>query len=118
MSRYQDYINAWKDRLDGREQLIDSQRSSHLALAQRIAEALRAEMGAGRIHLFGSLADGVAYDEHSDIDLAVEGIPGDKYFAAVGLVESLCKDVSVDLVLLEEASGSLQARIRERGVEL
>jgi predicted nucleotidyltransferase len=45
----------------------------HLDPARKAANLLYAR-GARRVWLFGSLARGIAPDDHSDLDLAVEGI--------------------------------------------
>ncbi len=92
----------------------------------RHAEALRAavpalaarlrELGAKRVWLFGSLVWGTP-DEHADIDLAVEGLPPEVYFRAVG--ELLCAaPASVDVVEMERAPVEFAARIRADGVEI
>ena len=96
------------------------------AAAERYAQVLRASVpalasrlrtpGAQRVWLFGSLVWGTP-DEHADIDLAVEGLPPEVYFRAVG--ELLCAaSASVDLVELERAPAQFAARIRNHGVEV
>jgi predicted nucleotidyltransferase len=71
---------------------------------------------ARRVVLFGSLATG-AYSEHSDVDLAVEGLPSDLYFHALADLMALFGG-PVDLVRLEEAGTSLKAHIEEEGQPL
>jgi uncharacterized protein len=66
-----------------------------------------------RAVLFGSLADG-SYTEHSDIDLAVEGMGSVHYFDALAELMALF-GVPVDLVRLEEAPPSLRACVEEGG---
>jgi len=69
--------------------------------------------GARRVVLFGSLADGT-YSEHSDVDLAVEGMPSARYFEALAELMALFGG-PVDLVRIEEAGSSLRAHIEEVG---
>lgn len=69
--------------------------------------------GARRVVLFGSLADGT-YSEHSDVDLAVEGMPSAAYFQALAELMALFGG-PVDLVRIEEAGSSLRAHIEEVG---
>lgn len=118
MPGYEAYVKAWRARLDKRRTLIEQQRQRHLTLAKRIANELRTQLGVRRVYVFGSLADGVGYDERSDIDLAVEGIPVDQQSVAWDIAESICLDTGLDFVFLEEASVELRRRVMERGVEL
>lgn len=50
--------------------------------------ALVEEFGARRVVLFGSLLQGELYED-SDLDLLVEGLPREKYFAALGRVAEI-----------------------------
>jgi predicted nucleotidyltransferase len=52
------------------------------ALIHKAAEALKS-FGATDVYLFGSMAKGVD-TEHSDIDLAVSGLPPKVFFKAMG----------------------------------
>ncbi len=70
-------------------------------------------LGVQEIILFGSLADGT-FDHHSDIDLAVSGIPPRAYFAAVAELPSLI-DWKVDLVAIDHARKGFVAYIRKYG---
>jgi predicted nucleotidyltransferase len=77
---------------------------------------LQEHYGAGRVILFGSLASG-AYSERSDVDLAVDGLPAQRYFEALAELMDLFAG-PVDLVRLEEAPESLRARIAAEGKPL
>lgn len=66
--------------------------------------------------LFGSLAEGRA-GPASDVDLAVEGIRPDRYFACLADLMALF-GAPVDLVRLEEASPSLRDRVDAMGIAL
>ncbi len=48
----------------------------------RAAAAMKA-YGAREVYIFGSLAEGT-FTRHSDIDMAVTGLPPEKYFNALG----------------------------------
>jgi predicted nucleotidyltransferase len=85
--------------------------------AQQAAEAcerlLKEQFGVRRVYLFGSLAGQGPWHSHSDIDLAVEGLPPEKYFRALsGLWDLLPEGVELDLITLEDASPELAARIK------
>lgn len=78
-------------------------------------DALR-EKGATRVWVFGSVATGETTSS-SDLDLAVEGLPGRQYFPALGeLFRRLTCDVN--LVRMEEAPESLRERVLAEGREL
>lgn len=66
--------------------------------------------------VFGSLARGDT-TESSDVDLAVLGLEGTGYFAAIAQLQGLF-DAPVDLVELETASESMRKRIEAEGIEL
>lgn len=60
--------------------------------------------------MFGSILDKDGFREGSDIDMAVEGLPVELYFAALGrlIMES---PFDVDLKPIEDASVLLKQRI-------
>lgn len=65
---------------------------------QQAAQALLAE-GAREVYLFGSAATGKMRPD-SDIDMAVSGLPPERYFRAVGEVNDIVRR-QVDLVDLD-----------------
>ena len=82
--------------------------------ARVIAALLSKKYVLSRIWLFGSLANGY-FDFHSDIDLAVEGLPEENYLKAYGIAEDVAAPIQVDLVLLETALPSLRNCILKEG---
>jgi len=79
----------------------------------RAATLLVERYRAGRVVLFGSLAEGT-YSEQSDVDLAVDGMPPAHYFDALAELMALFGG-PVDLVRLEEAVPSPRACIEKEG---
>lgn len=77
---------------------------------------LRRQYGAGRIVLFGSLARG-RFRADSDIDLAAEGIPPDRFFDAYGELIAT-SSFPVDLKPLEALEPRFLARVLATGEEL
>lgn len=71
-------------------------------LEQRMREAAAViiEAGAREVYVFGSAARG-AMDDESDVDLAVAGLPPERFFRAVGKARRILKR-PVDLVDLDE----------------
>lgn len=72
--------------------------------------------GASGVVLFGSLAAS-SWHDGSDVDLAVEGLPRDAYFAALSDLMALFGS-PVDLVRVEDATAGLQERILAEGRRL
>ena len=64
--------------------------------------ALLTAAGAREVYVFGSVAAGRAH-EGSDVDLAVAGLPPERFFATMARLENLF-DRSIDLVDLDDAS--------------
>jgi len=105
-------------------QTLCARSAERCAKSEARAERLRAQLPkaasmlvthyhASRVVLFGSLANGT-HDEHSDVDLAVEGLPSSAYFHALADLMGLFAG-PVDLVRMEEAVPSLRERIQEEG---
>ena len=58
--------------------------------------------GAMEIYLFGSITNPEKFMEHSDIDLAVRGIPDEKRLKVEGKLEDIFGDLEFDIIFLEE----------------
>jgi len=67
----------------------------------RAAEALKA-YGAREVYLFGSVASGTIRPG-SDIDMAVSGLPPEKFFEAMGAARRILRK-PLDLVDLDEVN--------------
>ena len=87
-------------------------------VARAAAALLRAEYGAERVVVFGSLLHPEWFGERSDVDLAVWGLPGDRYFRAVAAVNDIEGAFGVDLVEPAQCRPGLRAAIESEGVEL
>jgi len=88
------------------------QQHEALALATRCVQILRDRFGARRVIPFGSVVGHGTWHPGSDLDLAVEGIPLERFFQALAaLRELLPPGLDVDLVDLAQAGEALRARI-------
>jgi predicted nucleotidyltransferase len=87
-------------------------------VALRAARLLRQDFGATRVVAFGSLAHGAWFRLHSDIDLAVEGIPPQIFWRAWGALDRLDPAVDIDLIAIESAPERLRDEIVQQGVSL
>jgi predicted nucleotidyltransferase len=87
-------------------------------IAREAASILRKQFGVQEAALFGSTVKPVLFHSHSDVDIAVWGLDGSEYFRAVGILQSIDPEISVDLVAFESASPALQSVIRRDGKAL
>ncbi|NLL18023.1 MAG: nucleotidyltransferase domain-containing protein [Clostridia bacterium] len=87
-------------------------------VAKKAAAVLKDGYAAKKVVVFGSLTSRSSFNHWSDIDLAVWGIPDEKFFAAVGAVTSLSSEFKIDLVDAEDCRISLCKAIEEKGIEL
>lgn len=87
-------------------------------LARRAALVLRKQFGAKKVILFGSVIQPALFHSHSDVDLAVWGLRGREYYRAVGVLQSLDREIGIDLIAYEDASPALRAVIRHEGREI
>ena len=87
-------------------------------IAQRAATILKAEFGAKRVCVFGSLLEQSQFHTNSDIDLAAWGIDEKLYLRAVSRLLSLSPEITFDLVRMEEATSALSKHIVETGIAL
>ncbi len=112
------YIVRWKQIQKERQESLKRRHDSAWSLAAKAAEFLRKNFDVSKIVVFGSVAQSELFHPVSDVDLAVWGLNPGVYFRAVGQLQALDPQISVDLIMFEEASESLQRAIIEGGVEI
>ena len=110
-------LAAYRQRLDQHFQnrKVDEallQRAWHTA--HRVATMLYEDFGTTQVAVFGSLAERESFSKWSDIDIAVWGIPNDKYFRAMGNAEEISGLFKVDLVDFENCKGLFRERIQSQ----
>ena len=109
------YVSAWHLRFRKRDEAMARLAAEARAILPRLVSHLVEAHGARRVWLFGSLAEG-GFEEDSDIDLAVEGLPaGAAPFRAAAELDDLARPFRVDLVPIEDASDALRERILQHG---
>jgi predicted nucleotidyltransferase len=103
MKRFEEYIEGWKEKERLLELRLSSFRDKVWGLLPVVAEKLKF-LGAKRVIVFGSLIEG-DFKIDSDIDIAVEGLPENKYIEAIIETEKILTttDIDFDLVLYERA---------------
>ncbi|MCM1983013.1 nucleotidyltransferase domain-containing protein [Lyngbya confervoides] len=87
-------------------------------VAQTAAKLLLETYPVEKVSLFGSLLNPHSLRRHSDIDLAVWGLPDSQYYQAVNDLSSLSSDFLFDLVQFESAQPSLQQTIVQQGLPM
>ena len=80
----------------------------------RIATMLYEDFDATQVAVFGSLAEPDAFSKWSDIDIAVWGLPNDKYFRASSIASDISGLFKVDLVDFERCKGLFRERIQRQ----
>ena len=76
-----------------------------MVLIHKAAEVLKS-YGATEVYLFGSMATGT-YNEHSDVDLAVAGLPPKNFISAMSGAGDVFKR-ELDLIDLDEKTLSTE----------
>ena len=87
---------------------IPNEYRDDVARATRILK----EMGAREVYLYGSVPDGRSH-QGSDLDIAIVGLPKERFFAAYGAL-MMQLEHSVDLIGLDYAN-EVSEGIRRRG---
>ena len=87
-------------------------------MACRAARLLRERYAAQRVVLFGSLVHEGRFTLHSDVDLAVWGIPWPDYPHALGDVLDLDPEIEINLVDVASCRPAILATIEKEGIEL
>ena len=82
--------------------------------AHRIAAMLYEEFGATQVAVFGSLVEPESFSKWSDIDIAIWGIPNDKYFRAVSEAMNISGLFKVDLVDFENCKEMFREKIQSQ----
>lgn len=98
-----------------RERLAQRFERAHKA-AHKAAALLVGEFGVSKVKIFGSLVHPELFHSRSDIDLAAWGLDEFDYYRAVGQLQAVDPEFSIDLVRIEEASESIRKRIQDEGV--
>jgi len=92
--------------------VVELKDDAYLDLIVRILR----ECGAKKVFLFGSTAKG-RERSGSDLDLACEGLPSERFFEALGKL-LLFAGRNIDLIDLDEVKEPLRRRIEREGILL
>lgn len=112
------YRIAWRQRAEQRAETVAERLRSARAGADAAARVLRESFGAAEVYLFGSVADGIGFDESSDINMAVSGVAPTLFWTAGSAAERATGGFVLDLHDLHYATDGISEHIRTKGVPL
>jgi predicted nucleotidyltransferase len=116
---YKTYTEAWRQRRRAEREALPVLRQQLLESAQNCAQWLADKYAVRAVYLFGSVAWPERFHADSDLDLAVEGLPDEKYLRALAeLWRLLPAGRELNLVPLEAAFPELAERVRREGMVL
>lgn len=112
-------MERYRETARQRKALTEQRRLQRLDFAWKIARwaahILYQQFDCERVVAFGSIMHPDLFHTHSDVDLAVRGIAERDYLKAVAMVTSLSSELLIDLIRIEEISGSLLQVIEREG---
>lgn len=95
-----------------RAKLKERRRSLAISRLGKAVEALYSD-GASRVIVFGSVLKPGSFNERSDVDIAVEGIPEGRRLEVEGELVDIFGDIEFDIIFLEERE-NVRPEILER----
>jgi predicted nucleotidyltransferase len=111
---FESYVAGYRRRLEAERETREADRRRLLERIQGLEEYFHGLPGLMRVYVFGSTTDPDRYEQDSDVDLAFEGLPPERFTSVLSaLVERI--ERSVDAVRIEDVGGVLRERIL-RGV--
>lgn len=93
-----------------RRHLKENLRQKALKRLEEAVELLYDE-GATDVYVFGSVLRPSEFNEHSDVDIAVKGIPDERRVPVTLRLEEIFKEIPFDILFLED---DLRSEVRER----
>lgn len=100
--------------LQNKQELILTRRKELYCKAIRVCCLLK-HLGAKNIYLFGSILDPTSFGEHSDVDIAVRGLPEKYIYKIESKIEAMLGTDNFDLVYMEYAPFYIVDSIQTRG---
>ena len=86
--------------------------------AHKLAGMLYVDFGASQVAVFGSLSEKGSFSKYSDIDIAVWGIPKDKYLRALSIASDISGLFKVDLVDFDSCNRMFQDSIKSQLISI
>ena len=117
--KYQAFIADLRRQLKQRDNILEKERLDLLRRIRPAGPALKA-LGARDVILFGSILRPGAFDRASDIDILVNGLPDERVWEALGVVEGAVaiSERDIDIVFEQMANRGLIVEARRTGIKL
>lgn len=113
MASSEPYLTYWLNRQEQQKRYNQQLAQQARQDLQKVVDLLLDEYNVTQIILFGSLCKGT-FNQESDIDLAVAGIPAPEYFHVLAQVNSISQRW-IDLKPLEELEPHFKKRVLQTG---
>lgn len=110
------YRQAARQREAEQKKLLEERRQHAWDVARKASAQLKAEFGASRVVVIGSLLHPSLFHMRSDIDLVVWDVQ--RYFRAVAFLMDLDTSLHFDLIPAEDATPAILSLVEQEGVEL
>jgi predicted nucleotidyltransferase len=118
VNEFAPYVAALVRRERARRRRMREQATQALEAARAAADLLRRRYGATRVRLFGSVLYPERFHEHSDVDLAVEGLVPLDYLSAWALVNGADSEFEMDLIDPRDCSPYIWEAVEREGVDV
>lgn len=113
-----EYLRGARERAKRPPPTSDEYYASAWEAARRAAALIHERFPAARVRVFGSLVFRTCFFPHSDIDLAIEGVPVGEYLNLWDELQSREPNFKIDLVEADRVPAALRASIDEEGQDL
>ena len=110
-----EYRQTARRRLSELRLETEQRRTNALEVARKASELLKTTYGVKQVVLFGSLSRDGIFDDHSDIDLAVEGLDEQEYYKALARLSDLDISSDIDLLMMEHTPPKVLDMILKEG---
>ena len=115
---WKSYLKRQKHPSSNIKQIDKEQYNDLMQQVRNAAHRIKSELGAKRVILIGSLAHGAWWDEHSDIDLVVEGLKGDHYWKAWAIAEETIQKHHIEVIDIDSATPRFKQNIKSKGISV
>ena len=112
------YKRTARARWQSEQKQLGDRRERAWQLANQAARLLKEQFGVQRVVAFGSLIHPDRFTRWSDVDLAAWGLTSSNWLKAIGAVNSLSREIELNLVDVTTVSPELYAVIEREGVNL
>ena len=86
-------------------------------ITREISALLKKKYNTKKVIAFGSLVT-KSFNDYSDIDIGVTGIPSEKFYKAVAETEIISNEFTIDILDIDDCSPALKEKILHDGVEV